>query len=232
MVDQDKKLLNIAELLNAWQPDGAIWYAHACCSAGTDANTSYAGLFDAGSDLDRILRGVTTAGSRVAPLPTALLGATKPARAFVGHVEPTFDWPLQDPETGQPLSLPVSDALTRNSTTRIAIRSARHSRAFNRGQRRSFQLGGTQRMKRSARLMPPSANGSVRWPCGHSLAGSTGKASSSSEIPPSPCRWFSVGAPQVARSGFGRAVFCRDHKVHKLVYSTIVIATSNVAPKR
>jgi hypothetical protein len=114
MVDQDKKLLNIAELLDAWQPDGAIWYAHACCSAGTDANTSYAGLFDAGSDLDRILRGVTTAGSRVAPLPTALLGATKPARAFVGHVEPTFDWPLQDPETGQPLGLPFSDALTRN----------------------------------------------------------------------------------------------------------------------
>jgi hypothetical protein len=112
-VDQDKKLLDSAALLKAWQPDGAIWYAHACCSAGTDACTSYAGLFDPAGDVDRILQGVTQAGSRVGPLPSALLSAEKPARAFVGHVEPTFDWPLQDPETGQPLSLPFSDALTR-----------------------------------------------------------------------------------------------------------------------
>jgi hypothetical protein len=112
-VDQDKKLLNGAALLKAWQPDGVIWYAHACCSAGTDANTSYAGLFDPATSVDRILQGVTQAGSRVAPLPTALLSAEKPARAFVGHVEPTFDWPLQDPETGQPLSLAFSEALTK-----------------------------------------------------------------------------------------------------------------------
>jgi hypothetical protein len=112
-VDQNKTLLDAAALLKAWQPDGAIWYAHACCSAGTDARTSFAGLFDPGGDVDRILQGVTQAGSRIAPLPTALLSAEKPARAFVGHVEPTFDWPLQDPETGQPLSLPFSDALTR-----------------------------------------------------------------------------------------------------------------------
>lgn len=125
-VDQNRKLLSIAELLAAWQPDGAIWYAHACCSAGSDAETSYAGLFDPDSDIDRILKGVTQAGARIAPLPTALLAAPKPARAFVGHVEPTFDWPLQDPETGQPLSLPISDAVTNRlyATHRHPIGSA------------------------------------------------------------------------------------------------------------
>jgi hypothetical protein len=125
-VDQNRKLLNLKELLAAWQPDGAIWYAHACCSAGSDAETSYAGLFDPNGDIDRILRGVMTAGSRVAPLPTALLCANQPARAFVGHVEPTFDWPLQDPETGQPLGLPFSDALTTKlyATSRHPIGSA------------------------------------------------------------------------------------------------------------
>jgi hypothetical protein len=112
-VDQEEKLLDGPALLKAWQPDGAIWYAHACCLAGTDTCTSYAGLFDPAGSVDRILQGVTQAGSGVAPLPTALLSAEKPARAFVGHVEPTFDWPLQDPETGRPLSLPFSDALTR-----------------------------------------------------------------------------------------------------------------------
>lgn len=35
-----------------------------------------------------------------AELPRALLGAPKPARAFIGHVEPTFDWTLRRPVTG------------------------------------------------------------------------------------------------------------------------------------
>ena len=43
----------------------------------------------------------------------ALLSADKPARAFIGHVEPTFDWPLQDPETGQPLRAAFCRALYR-----------------------------------------------------------------------------------------------------------------------
>jgi hypothetical protein len=37
----------------------------------------------------------------VAPLPRLLLGADRPARAFIGHVEPTFDWTVQDPVTKQ-----------------------------------------------------------------------------------------------------------------------------------
>jgi hypothetical protein len=42
------------------------------------------------------------AGNMVASLATALLGAERPLRAFVGHVEPTFDWALCDPGTELP----------------------------------------------------------------------------------------------------------------------------------
>lgn len=112
LIDQGHKTLDPAALLKAWHPDGAIWYAHACCSAGADSETSFAGLFDADGDIDRLLQGVAKVGSVVSPLPTALLSASKPVRAFVGHVEPTFDWPLQDPETGQPLGNPFREALT------------------------------------------------------------------------------------------------------------------------
>jgi hypothetical protein len=59
-----------------------------------------------------MLKGVATiSGKRVAPLPRKLLGAEKPLRAFIGHVEPTFDWTLRDPETGQPLSATLREAL-------------------------------------------------------------------------------------------------------------------------
>jgi hypothetical protein len=34
----------------------------------------------------------------------ALLSADKPLGAWVGHVEPTFDWTLRDPSNGQVLS--------------------------------------------------------------------------------------------------------------------------------
>jgi hypothetical protein len=35
-----------------------------------------------------------------AELPRALLGAARPARAFIGHVEPTFDWTLRRADSG------------------------------------------------------------------------------------------------------------------------------------
>jgi hypothetical protein len=100
-VDQDNKTLDPEQLLATWEPDGAIWYAHACCSAGSDATTIFDGLVDAGSPIDQVLKGVASLGAQVAPLPTALLGAKKPLRAFIGHVEPTFDWTLRQPSTGQ-----------------------------------------------------------------------------------------------------------------------------------
>jgi len=70
--------------LAQWQPNGAIWYAHACCSAGSDGASSYAGLLEADSTLDKTLQAVATLGSLTAPLPKRLLGAKQPLRAFVG----------------------------------------------------------------------------------------------------------------------------------------------------
>lgn len=111
-VDVDRKPVNIEALLKAWSPNGAIWYAHACCSAGSDAPSSFADLLDAASDVTKVLSGVANGcGARTAPLPQRLLGAPNPLRAFVGHVEPTFDWTLRDPNTGQPLTYTLQTAL-------------------------------------------------------------------------------------------------------------------------
>lgn len=100
-VDRARAILKPEALLATWQPDGAIWYAHACCSAGSDSTTAFDGLVDAGSEVDRILKGVAACGAMIAPLPRALLGAQKPLRAFIGHVEPTFDWSIVHRDTGQ-----------------------------------------------------------------------------------------------------------------------------------
>jgi hypothetical protein len=109
-VGQSHDILAPGTLLANWQPDGAIWFAQACCSAGSDNPTNYAGLFEAGSTLDMTLTAIAQAGADTAPLPRALLGATKPARAFIGHVEPTFDWTLEFPANRQVLT----DDLTRS----------------------------------------------------------------------------------------------------------------------
>lgn len=114
LVDQNLQLLEPDKLLAAWEPDGAIWYAHACCSAGSDAATVFNGLLDAGSSIDQVLKGVAALGPLVAPLPRALLGAKKPLRAFIGHVEPTFDWTLKQPATGQHLTHSLVRALYNN----------------------------------------------------------------------------------------------------------------------
>jgi hypothetical protein len=103
-VDVQDQSFDLDALLAAWQPDGAIWYAHACCSAGSDATNSYKGLVPPASPLDQVLDAVAGLGAMVAPLPQRLLGAAKPLRAFIGHVEPTFDWTLRQPKTGQILT--------------------------------------------------------------------------------------------------------------------------------
>ena len=66
-------------------------------SAGCDSPTAYKGLFEAGSPLDQTLNAIAKVGAGTAPMPRALLGAPKPARAFIGHVEPTFNWTLSFP---------------------------------------------------------------------------------------------------------------------------------------
>jgi hypothetical protein len=111
LVDQNYEVMQPEEFLTRWEPDGAIWYAHACCSAGSNGTTIYDGLVPAGSEVDSLLKAVARLGAKVAPLPRALLGAKKPLRAFVGQVEPTFDWTLRQPRTSGFLTDPLQAAL-------------------------------------------------------------------------------------------------------------------------
>jgi hypothetical protein len=108
-VDHHHALLDPQTLLRCWEPDGAIWFAQACCSAGADSPSSYDGLFD--GDLAKTFDGVAALGALTSPLPRALLGAPKPLRAFIGHVEPTFNWTLSFPPNAQPLTAQLREAL-------------------------------------------------------------------------------------------------------------------------
>ena len=110
-VDQKQHVLSPDAVLAEWQPDGAIWFAQACCSAGSDSPTAYAGLFEAGSLLDQTLTGIAKIGAVTSPLARALLGATKPLRAFIGHVEPTFNWTLSFPPNRQVLTSDLETAI-------------------------------------------------------------------------------------------------------------------------
>jgi hypothetical protein len=100
-VGQDRKPLDPTALLSAWDPYGAVWIAQACCSAGSNLGTSYDGLLSEGTLAYQVVHGVAGLGPQTSPLPRQLLGAERPLRAFVGHVEPTFDWTLFIPDTGQ-----------------------------------------------------------------------------------------------------------------------------------
>jgi hypothetical protein len=82
LVDQAHKPLPLADLVAAWQPGGAIWYAHACCAAGADDGSAFAALFSEGTQARHVLTAVGELGAQVAPLPLALLTSDKPARAF------------------------------------------------------------------------------------------------------------------------------------------------------
>jgi hypothetical protein len=106
-VDVNRDTLDPDALLRDWSPSGAVWYAQACCSAGSNDGTSYESLLDGDSLAAKVVRGVAELGPSVAPLPSRLLAARKPLRAFVGHVEPTFDWTLIMPDTGQYLTAPL-----------------------------------------------------------------------------------------------------------------------------
>ncbi|WP_033822522.1 hypothetical protein [Kitasatospora sp. MBT63] len=109
-VGQDRTPVRPQDLLAGWQPDGAVWVARACCSAGSDSPSAYHGLFEPGSPVDRTLDGVAGSGAAVAPLPRALLGAERPARAFVGQVEPAFDWTMSFPPNRQRLTSQLVEA--------------------------------------------------------------------------------------------------------------------------
>lgn len=110
-VDSLRKPVQPAAVLDAWQPRSAVWYAQACCSAGSASPSDYTGLLDPASDVHAVLRAVADLGPAVAPLPTALLGAEHPLLAFIGHVEPTFDWTINFPWTDVPLTAGIHAAL-------------------------------------------------------------------------------------------------------------------------
>ncbi|WP_165065745.1 hypothetical protein, partial [Paludisphaera rhizosphaerae] len=113
-VDRDLRALDLAKLLARWDPYGSIWYAHACCSAGGDGLDRFDGVIADGSSAKAVLKAVARLGPVSAPLPRKLLGGERPARAFVGHVEPTFDWTLQHPLTRQQLTGELVRALYDN----------------------------------------------------------------------------------------------------------------------
>jgi hypothetical protein len=111
LVDQARAVVRPERLLAGWQPDGAVWFAQACCSAGTESPSVYSGLFEAGGLVAAVLDGVAQLGAATAPLPRALLGADRPLRAFVGHVEPTFDWTMRFPPNRQRITASLQVAL-------------------------------------------------------------------------------------------------------------------------
>lgn len=111
LVDHNYEPLQTQSLLQQWSPSGAIWYAHACCAAGSDDGSRFASLFADGTLAQKVLKVVGVLGARVAPLPFSLLSAKQPVRAFLGHIEPTFDWTLKQPATGQLLTSTLVNAL-------------------------------------------------------------------------------------------------------------------------
>ncbi|WP_298241137.1 hypothetical protein [uncultured Bradyrhizobium sp.] len=112
-VDKDNMICAPSDLLDAWEPNGAVWYAHACCSAGCDTGSVFADLFKP-TALSKTLERIGELGAQSAPLPVALLGARKPLRAFIGHVEPTFDWTLTSVDMAQSLTESIKYALYDN----------------------------------------------------------------------------------------------------------------------
>lgn len=104
LVDSSQQVVEPGHLVTAWEPDGAVWFAQACCSAGADEPSAYEGLFASTGQVGRVLTEVARLGAQTAPTPRALLGAAKPLRAFIGQVEPTFNWTMEFPATRQDLT--------------------------------------------------------------------------------------------------------------------------------
>ncbi|WP_243076728.1 hypothetical protein [Microbacterium sp. SS28] len=99
---------------SAAQISGSVWLAYACCSAGCDEGSRFSGLLPAGSSAAEIVAGVASLGPTIAPLPQRLLSAEHPVAAFIGKIEPTFDWTLAEPDTGENVVLDLVDAVYPN----------------------------------------------------------------------------------------------------------------------
>ena len=144
LVDSDRQLLDPPSVDADWVPAGGIWYAHACASAGSDGPSAFRTLIDDGTSISRTLRALGQLEPMVAPLPLALLGADRPIRAFIGHVEPTFDWSLKDPKSGAILT----DSLVKTFYDRLytgkpigwALEEARRTANLLSGQEQTIRL--------------------------------------------------------------------------------------------
>ncbi|MFF2276185.1 hypothetical protein [Agromyces sp. NPDC058126] len=112
-VDVEHSTVPLDDLTSS-MPAGAVWFAQACCSAGSSATSRFADLLEPNTDARAVVESVTALGSTVAPAPLALLSRKKPVRAVFGHVEPTFDWTLEDPDSGARLTGDLVDGLSSN----------------------------------------------------------------------------------------------------------------------
>jgi hypothetical protein len=112
-VGQDRCTVNLNEL-DAQMPCGSLWFTQACCSAGSSGESLYTQLLSADSSAWRVVSQVAALGSTVAPAALRLLGRENPVRAVLGHVEPTFNWTLQDGSTGQLYGSVLVTALSSN----------------------------------------------------------------------------------------------------------------------
>lgn len=111
-LDSNLVPLSLSALLSSkWKPGGAVWYSHACCSAGSEKYTNFGNLLIPGTTAQQIVAAVAALGSTVAPLPMALLQAESPVRAFIGHVEPTLDFSLIQPDSGAPITSSLISSL-------------------------------------------------------------------------------------------------------------------------
>ena len=111
LVDAGHEPLDPAALLDRWDPDGVVWYALACCSAGGSGRNRFEGLLAPQTRAARVVKAVAELGPVTAEFPRLLLGAPRPARAFIGHVEPTFDWTLRRADSGLVTTASLVDAL-------------------------------------------------------------------------------------------------------------------------
>jgi hypothetical protein len=111
LLDADAQPFDSSTVIASESIAGTIWYAHACCSAGCNDASAFAGIAPADSRLGKTLAGLERVGASTAPLPRRLLGGPAPARAFVGHIEPTFEWTLRDPRNGQVMTASIIGAM-------------------------------------------------------------------------------------------------------------------------
>ena len=91
--------------------DGVLWYCLACGSAGGEGTNPYVQILSKTCAAGEAFERVANLGAMTSSLSRAILGSAKPARAFVGHVGPTFEVTLKDFRNNLPLTNGIVDSL-------------------------------------------------------------------------------------------------------------------------